>query len=91
MSKLYEIRIHEPAVESGLFRRTERWRHTNVRQYQMDDHTLGKFLNYGQGVYWFINGTGQVYDPGIDGLTYAEIVGEIDESRAMEKDRFVPV
>jgi hypothetical protein len=91
MSRLYEIRIYEPAVKSGLFIRPERWRYTNVHQYQSDDPALGKLLNYGQGGYWFVNGMADVYDPGVDGLTRAEIVGEIGESRAMEKDRFVNV
>lgn len=32
-----------------------------------------------------------MYDPGTDTMTRAEIVEEIDEDRAMEKDRFVIV
>jgi hypothetical protein len=92
MSKLYEIRIYEPAVHGGLFPRPERWRYTNAYQFMPDDGR-GKPLSQvgADGTWWFTDGVTEIYDPGIDGMTRAEIVGEIDEGRAMEKDRFVPV
>jgi hypothetical protein len=88
MHKLYEIRIHEPAVSKGLFPRPERWRYTNCCQLGADEQR-GKPLAYGQGVWWFKDGRAMIYDPGTDGMVMAEIVRELDPSQAMDKDRFL--
>ena len=91
MPKLYEIRIYEPAVDKGLFPRTERWRYTNAYQFQLDNERGKPLRQVGaEGTWWFKDGVAEIYDPGTDAMTRAEIVGEIDEGRAMEKDRFLP-
>jgi len=90
--KLYEIRIYEPAVNRGLFPRPERWRYTNAYQFQSDGEQGKPLRQVGaEGTWWFNNGVAEMYDPGTDAMTRAEIVEEIDEDRAMEKDRFVIV
>jgi len=89
MLPLYEVKIHEPAVTDGLFPRPERYRYTNMRQWQPDNGRV-KSLRYGEGTWRFINGKCKVYDCGTGDLVDAEIVGEIDGSRDMEADRFVP-
>lgn len=89
MRKLYEIRIHEPAVSKGLFPRPERWRYTNCYQFDKDEDRGKPLTQVGtQHPWWFKDGKAEVYDPGTDGMVLAEIVGEIDSSRDMEKDRF---
>ena len=86
---LYEVKIYEPAVTAGLFPRPERYRYTNMEQWT-EDHCNEriKSLRHAEGTWHFIDGKCAIYDSGAGGYTVAEIVKEIDESRAMEPDRF---
>ena len=91
MSKLYEIRIYEPAVHDGLFPRPARWRYTSAYQHGTDSEKGKPLRQFGDGdTTWFVDGVGEVYDPGTHGMTRAEVVGTIDAASAVEKDRFVP-
>lgn len=87
MNRLYEVRIHEPAVTEGLFPRPERYRFTNMWQWNPDIGRI-KPLRYCEGTWRFLDGKCLIYDMASDGYIPAEIVGEIDKSRAMDSDRF---
>ena len=87
--KLFEVKIYECAV-SGLFARPERWRYTNMAQYERDIGN-SRWLHWGEGRWKFTDGKAQIYDFAGDCKTSAEIVGEIPVGRHMEPDRFEPV
>jgi hypothetical protein len=92
MHQLYEVRIYECAVTDGLVPRPERYRYTNMFQYAFDTgNDAIKVLHWGGGRWEFGSGRAQIYDSGADRMTTAEIVGPIDDSRAMESDRFVAI
>jgi hypothetical protein len=86
-SKLYEVRIHEPAVSDGLFPRPERYRYMNMWQFEEDQGVI-KRLRMGEIRAHFVDGKGEIYDCVTAKHIPAEIVGVIDHDRAMEADRF---
>ena len=89
MPKLYEVRIYEPAVAGGLFPRPKRIRLTNMWGHlTMADGVLT--LQWGECRWCFTYGKCSIYDAGSDSFVPAEIVGEIDKGRAVERDRFIP-
>lgn len=85
-SKLYEVRVHEPAVSDGLFPRPERFRYMNMWQFEKDQGVI-KRLKMGEIRAHFVDGKGEIYDCVTGGYVPAEIVGEIDSDRSMEADR----
>jgi len=85
--KLYEVRIYECAVTTGLFKRPERYRLTNMAQYGISQ-TGSLWLHWGEGRWEFIDNKARIYDPMGDRITTAEIVGELPMRLNMEPDRF---
>ena len=88
MPRLYEVRIYEPAVAGGLFPRPKRIRLTNMWAYSPPVDGVLR-LYWGDARWEFGDGKCSMYDAGSDSFVPAEIVGEIDKGRAMERDRFI--
>lgn len=82
--RLFEVSVLEPEVTEGLFQHPARYRLTNCWLKKEDPLTLQPVG--GEGWWEFSNDGG--YCPNWRGEFKAWVLGEIDESRYMEADRF---